>query len=289
VIFVLDLRSRSVGGGVTAGVLSMWNGPEGERALDRLRLARRTVFLAHGYNVHRRAGRERLTNLASFLGDGDDTALVAILWPGDSIVPVLSYPLEGKTADDSAKALARFIVQRNALRPGTEISVVTHSLGARVGMETLQRLLGTRFRLSQVCLMAPAIVDYSLSRPRVYRSTTEACERVAVLSSERDRVLRFAFPVGNLLAVFPLLQHDSVGLALGYHGPRSEKSSDRPAPRQIYAESIPPTTGAHHGDYLPDFRRDAPPENPSAAQRRRASAASFAAAILRGDPTPHYG
>jgi esterase/lipase superfamily enzyme len=195
----------------------MLNGPDGERACDRLRLARHVIFLAHGYNVNRSNGRSRLANLASFIDSSPETAVVATLWPGDSVIPVVNYPFEGKTADDSAKALARFIIERNALRPGTRVSVMTHSLGARVGMEALKRLLGKNYPLSQVCLMAPAVVDYSLARSKDYRETTTSCERVTVLSSKHDIVLKYAFPAGNFLGVFPLFSNSTIGLALGYH------------------------------------------------------------------------
>ena len=287
-IFVLDLRSRDRGGAVTSGVLSMQDGPTGQLAVDRMRLAQRVIFLAHGYNVDRREGRTKLTNLATFLGDGPAVAIVAVLWPGDSMVPVISYPLEGSTADDSARALASFIRGRNAILPGTPISVVTHSLGARVGLETLKRLLGSAYGLQQVCLMAPALVDYTLARPADYRATTLACERVAVLSSRQDQTLRWAFPVGNLLGVFPLFRNNSIGLALGYHRPRSVPFSRETTPDNVHAEAIASDFRVGHGDYLPDFEKTRPPPAMSAHDTRTQLAAEFAAKVLRGVPSPDF-
>lgn len=280
--FVLDLRSRNIGGGVTSGVLRILNGPEGETALDQLRLASRVVFLAHGFNVNRSDGREKLSHLAEFIDAPADMAVVAVLWPGDSVIPVVTFPFEGKTANDSAAALARFILERNALRPGTSISVVTHSLGARVGMEAFKRLLGASYPLSQVCLMAPAVVDYALARPQDYLATTEACERVTVLSSVRDRVLQFAFPVGNLLEVFPLFRRTTLGLALGYHGPRSDPGSYEPVPQNVVAEAISPAWDVGHGDYLPDFSPRTWPSPATAKQERQWMAALFAADTVKG-------
>jgi esterase/lipase superfamily enzyme len=233
------------------------------------------VFLLHGYNVNFNDGKDKLLQFAERLPSMKDAALVATLWPGDHWVGPFSYPFEWRDARDTSAQLVRFIGDN--LRRDVPLSFVTHSLGARVAMDTVRTIYQIGFRIEQVCLMAPAIDDDSLSDVRVYRRATNHSRRVSVLSSVEDEALKFAYPVGDLLHTL-FYRGESWDQALGYHGPMPESEFHQPVPENVYHVAIPPSRGADHGDYLPD-------KNPNDEQK---SAAFFANAALKGVESPRY-
>lgn len=233
------------------------------------------VYVVHGFNVDRPSGHESLFAFAQRLASRTpDAAYVAVTWPGHSWAGPASYPLEGNDADDSAVELARFI---DRVHPaGTELSFVTHSLGARVVLGAVRRLAPGRYPLTEVCTMAAAVDDFSVSIPSAYRAEVERAGRVAVLASERDAVLRLAYPLGDFLQSFLFFWKDVPGLALGYHGPRA--APNRPIPANVRHTQIPRAVGAGHGDYLFSGTPNA----------RQARAAAFAAAVVARDAAPEY-
>ena len=277
-IFELDFRDRDTGGAVTAGILTEVNsGVSGPEALDLLRIEPAITILTHGFNVNRPEGRDKLRNLAHDLPAASNSAILNVLWPGDHWVGAISYPFEGKDADDTAAMLVRFL-QDAQLFVTVSISFVTHSLGARVALETMKALAGTHdFR--QVCLMAAAVDDDCLSDPNLYRYAVEAASRVAVLHSREDEVLRFAYPVGDLLQAF-FFWRESAGLALGYHGPRAS-GKDGSVPSTVINFGIPEQRDSDHGDYL-----WALPNVPQNNEHR--SAAAYANAVLANEAHPVY-
>lgn len=271
--YILDFRGADVGGPVVPGRIMRVDGiPLGSD--DDLRQESKITFLLHGFNVNRQDGRNSLLRLAGRLPSSSDGAIVAVLWPGDHWVRAISYPFEGNDADDSAAEMARFIDR--VLRPETELNFVSHSLGARVVMETVNRLIGDRYSIRQVCLMAAAIDDFSLANPEDYRLAVATADRVAVLASREDLVLKLAYPIGDFLQAFFFFWKDDVGLALGYHGPKP--SNDNSIPEQVYHLQIPDGKKSGHGDYLPS-------DPPSANQR---SAANFADEVLLRLVKPGY-
>ena len=184
------------------------------------------------------------------------------------------YSFEGTDADDSARALTRYI--GDVLTRGSQLAFVSHSLGARVVMETVKRLRKEDYTVRQVCLLAAAIDDFSLAHQANYLSAVPRAQRVAVLASRSDRVLKFAYPAGDLLQAFSFFRRDSVGLALGYHGPK--KSGANAVPTQVLHVQIPDGRSADHGHYLPADR-------PTLNQR---SSVTFATEVLTGAVQPHY-
>ncbi len=275
--YVLDFRGNAVGGPVVPGKLvqvsDQVTGPEADA---NLRAEPKVTFLLHGFNVNREEGRTGLLNLADRLPFAGNGAVVATLWPGDHWVGFASFPFEGNDADDTAVELAQFIT--DVIDPETPISFVTHSLGARVAMETVEILLVEEFPVAQVCLMAAAIDDYSVSSEQDYRAAAEHSARVAVLSSREDEVLKYAYPARDLLESFVFFWRDSFGLALGYHGPKPSDETDGAVPDNVMHEAIPNAKNSNHGDYIPD-------PLPNANQR---SAAGFANDVIAGDPMPRY-
>jgi len=283
-IYLLEFRADDTGGPVVPGRLKvMPNGPEGPVASDLLMLEPRITFLIHGFNVNREEGRTGLGNLAQFLNSALGAAVVAVLWPGDHWLGALSYPFEGRDADDTAAQFARFV--GDVVRPLTTLSFVTHSLGARVAMETIERLLGRAYPFDQVCLMAPAIDDSSLASLNAYRTSVGNCSRVAVLSSKEDEVLQYAYPAGDLLQAF-IFRDDIAGSALGYHGPRPHDPSGA-VPNNVLHWPIDVDRNSDHSDYIPEFAPgNGQPGNRT--HRNQESAANFADQVIGRQPNPQY-
>jgi Alpha/beta hydrolase of unknown function (DUF900) len=289
--YLLWLRdpTRNRGGPVLPATLEPLT--RGARATpsDLVLLSRRcegckVVFLVHGYNVSRDDGRRALTAFISRLPYLQDAVVFAVLWPGDSYADFLSYSFEGDDADDSARELVKFIGDH--LPASARLGFVSHSLGARVVMATIRGLApaGRTGNIEQVCLMAAAIDNDSLTDAdrRAYLDATRATKRVAVLSSIKDSVLRFAYPAGDLLQVVFFSDTDGPGWALGYTGPSPYPHPDRLLAARIYHEPIPAARNVGHSHYLPGPR---PTAQEDANQH---SAARFADAVLRGDAAPVY-
>jgi Alpha/beta hydrolase of unknown function (DUF900) len=278
VIYLLDFRGANVGGAVVPGRIVP--GPGLGTEMD-LRAESKITFLTHGFNVNRQQGTDSLLRMARALALQPDEALVAILWPGDHWVRAASYSFEGNDADDSAAQLARYV--NDVVTAGTELSFVSHSLGARVVMETIKRLSSRRVR--QVCLLAAAIDDFSVADPKEYFDATGRAQRVAVLASREDKVLKFAYPAGDVLQAFIFFWKDEIGLALGYHGPKAARRNA--VPLQVYHEQIPDERKSDHGHYLlgpPPL----PGERPSVAFLNQTSSVAFVNEVLRGVLEPKY-
>jgi hypothetical protein len=264
-IFVLDLRSADVDGAVLPGRLTLAN-----PTMDDLQQCPEVVFLVHGFNVNRSDGAAELQNLARLLPTVGEGAVVAVLWPGDSMLGPLSYPFETNKADDSAMELAKFINDNLPQRP--KISLVAHSLGSRVVMQTVQQLKTLGVPVDQVCLMAAAIDNNSLASAD-YRGAAEYASRVAVLYSPCDTVLKFAYPAGNLLSAF-LHWTATSDAALGFTGPKATSGPNGGIPADVQATGIPNTDNVAHSDYIPNA--SGPPSN------KQLAAARYANLVLTG-------
>lgn len=283
--YLLDLRNQEVGGAVMSGRLyrvedaldADWDAHPDE--FTRHASGRRLLVLVHGYNNSRSFARERLLRFGRMLAAGgfSDT-LLAVLWPGDGWAKALTYPFEGKDADDSADALFKWLDSNAGV--DTSLAFVGHSLGCRVVMNTAQRIAGhRRLRLDRICLMAPAIDNDSLGRDdrTSYQGATLAADRIAVLASEEDGVLRFAYPLGDLAQT--VLYGERWGRALGRSGPVETDSRivDRiePVPRSA------PERDIDHGDYL-DAEEGAEP------LRTIAQSEAFVLQFLARAKDPHW-
>ncbi len=256
--FLLDLRDKDVGGAVTSGRLFriIEGGTEVEwddRLADFSAATRlqRLLVLLHGYNNSRSVGCSRLVQYMSMLvAGGSKDLMVAVLWPGDGWAKALTYPFEGRDADDTAEALFKWLAAH--VDPRARVAFVGHSLGCRVAMETAKLLARRRGRrgpvLDRICLMAPAIDNDCLGKTgkTCYQEATLAVERLAVLASEQDRVLQYAYPLGDLAQT--IFFGERWGNALGRTGPIEHEAS-------IVAKLEPlpkadPERTVDHGDYL---------------------------------------
>ncbi len=262
---IFQLSFRGPRGAVVPGRLSRMDGGTVVSNSQALLGYDQVVFLIHGFNVDQSDGRTSLKRFAEALPQ-NNTALVVVLWPGDSPVGPLSYSFtEGHQADDTAFELSRFI--ESQVGDETPVNFVAHSLGCRLTLETLARLLQLadadpdRFPVNQVCLLAAATDDYCLALPRKYKRAAERAARVVVLSSVKDSVLRYVYPVGDLFQSF-FFWKETAGLALGYRGPIARGSERMHKRNSLYrriedladnivAISIPPNHEVGHAHYLP--------------------------------------
>jgi hypothetical protein len=246
----LDLRALPTGGfAVTdwhdikvvetiSGQLFSWP----QATFDARVRGRDLVVATHGFNVSGDAGVQSLGDWEPLCQIAPSAVYVGVLWPGDSrFVPVIDYPIEGSVAVASGKLLADFL-NRYAGGAGT-ISLVSHSLGARVLLETVRHL---DLHVHRALIMAGAIEDDALTNE--YRDVLPKIDRVMTLSSESDWVLQYAFPTGNLVRDVLDADHPYLAKALGRDGPRTMAGLSG----QCVPWQIPNGWGYVHGDYLPD-------------------------------------
>jgi hypothetical protein len=242
--YFLNFRIRGVGGPVIDPYLLTGNGattppsvsvvPWGQ--VTSLLAGKSVVFVTHGFNVSYEDGANALEQLAAYLNLPPSYQFIGMLWPGDAAIPYIDYPFEGGPAMDSGAKLAAFC---NRWCAGAQsLSFVSHSLGARM---VLQAITGLNRRVRFLCMMAGAINRDCLTTE--YAIAAAKCDRIAVLASHHDDVLKIAFPVGDLIA--DLLHGDHTPQsALGYNGP--------PVPAAVQLPwQIADGCDYGHGDYLP--------------------------------------
>jgi len=203
------------------------------------RIAGRNVLLGiHGFNINRTEGVASLARLENALGLAGESTFVGVLWPGDSFIKALGYSGEKTTASTVGRHLAHFCNDR--LKGAASLSFVAHSLGARVALEAVQKL---DRKAGMVCLVAAAIERTCLDAE--YSQALANAEKISVLASREDEVLRYAFPVGNLFAHAIDPTANPLSSALGYAGPPS------PVGGTVPPWQIPTALGYDHGDYFP--------------------------------------
>ena len=274
-IYLLDFRKKGTGGAVTSGRLVA--GP-GLGTILQLRRETQITILLHGFNVNRRKGKASLFRLANLLSPGvREHGVLAVLWPGDHWTRALSYSFEGKDADDSAKALARYLQEVVGLKQGTRLQFVAHSLGARVALETVKTLPAGKYAVGQVCLLGAAVDDFGLDHRKQYHDVARRVMRTAVLASRSDRVLKLAYPLGDFFQRFIYFRKELWGLALGFHGPKS-RQRHRGRQAVVHHVQIPDHRKARHSDYVPQGR----------PTREQTSAIDFTNQVLGEDSQPHY-
>lgn len=274
----VSLRSHNVGGSVRDPVVLRGDATVEPLALQavadaevaRLVAGRNVLFGIHGFNVSLEHGARSLGQLEAQLGLGPDDVYLAVLWPGDFWLPVVNYPFEGTVAMDCGGRLARYC--RATLAAAQSLSFLTHSLGARVGLECVRQL---DRRAQLVCLTAAAINRDCLAAE--YAGASANAATIALLASHSDWVLKVAFAVGDPISVALYDDHRAFEKALGYDGPPV------PAPPPIVAPwQIPDASDFGHGDYLPPG--DATEAAAAVAASKWARVATFVSRAFRGQP-----
>lgn len=211
----IDLRSLPRGGDC-AHEATFWDG--GDRYLQPAEFAARVagqhlVVAAHGFNVDRAAGIVRLGAWRDLYTLPPQTEYVGLLWPGDAqLLRVIDYPVEGSVAIDAGDKLADAL--DDYASAALSISMVSHSLGARVVLQATRRLAR---RVRALVLMAGAIERDTLSSE--YGAAADNVVHLNVVASRRDHVLELAYPAGNLVGRLFMGGAPNLDTALGRDGP----------------------------------------------------------------------
>jgi hypothetical protein len=203
VTYFIDLRADSAGGNPVADIGSIVVRSEEQPnpnpstpltpTLIQAIQGRDVLLGTHGFHVNRADGIANLSHWSEWLRLGANGFFVGVLWPGDARwVPFVDYPIEGDEAIKSGQLLAEYLSAN--FRGANSLSFSSHSLGARMVLETI-RNIPSSFKLNAVAMMAAAIDDTCLSGE--YKDAAARVGRISVLASSCDDVLKWAFPVGN--------------------------------------------------------------------------------------------
>jgi Alpha/beta hydrolase of unknown function (DUF900) len=205
------------------------------------------LIATHGFNVNRADGIACLSNWGSLLDLGPYGVFLGLLWPGDSeSFHALSYPVEPKNATDAGNMTAQFVDAN--FGNAASVSFASHSLGARVLLQTVSQLT---LPVRRAIIMAGAVGDDCLTAE--FAAVPDKVGIISVLASQQDDVLRWAFPIGDFAAEIVGHDHPWWESALGRFGPRTR-------PQNYWAPcQIPSTWNYGHGNYLQDDPKPAAP------------------------------
>lgn len=242
----LSTRAHSIGGPVSSEVKIIdsdragFTGDLKPDLLEAIR-GRDVFFIVHGFNVNQKDG---LKHLGYWLDKVDvgNAVKIGVLWPGDCFIPIfVDYVVEGHEAIKSGDLLSAFL---NANFTGAvNLSFVSHSLGARVVLQTIR---GLNLHVRRVLLMAGAIDDNCLTSE--YADAAKKIDQISLLTSKRDFVLAAAYPLGNPLQGIIDRGHPYYHAALGREGPAQPAQL---APRLQSGWEIPGKLDYGHLDYIP--------------------------------------
>jgi len=241
----LDVRALSGGGGVSNQV-QIGSGTSGNDYSLGVSLSDLQSFIhgqhvligTHGFNVNRANGVYCLSYWASLMRLPDSSVFVGLLWPGDSeSFYALSYPVEPKNATAAGNMIGPFLDAN--FGNAASISLVSHSLGARVLLQTISQM---KRPVRRAILMAGAIGDDCLTAE--FSGVPQNVAAISVLASKEDDVLRWAFPVGDLGAEIVDRDHPWWESALGRFGPSQTPAHFQPP------DQIPDAWNYGHLNYL---------------------------------------
>jgi hypothetical protein len=241
----LDVRLSAVGGELAAQVstnqgsdISNYVGLPLNDLLTAIR-GQHVLIVSHGFNVDRADGIASLSNWAGLLQLPTYAVFIGILWPGDSVwAHGLDYPDEPRIADEAGALIANFIDENFA--QAASLSFASHSLGARVALSTISQM---SLPVRRLTLMAGAIDDNCLNSE--FQATATKIGAISALSSNKDKVLSMAFPLGNFFAGIIAAGHPWWRAAIGHCGPVKQWPANFQAPFEI-----PDNWNYQHGDYL---------------------------------------
>ena len=219
---------------------------------------KRVCFILHGFNVPTVNGVKSCGPAAQAYEDIGDFALnltgadlvVPVLWPGDGFI-LWSYFTATAHCQSVGARFTDFL--RSRAFTAASISFISHSLGARVVLETVSQTIKAsantpRVPFETAILMAAAVDDDALDAQSFVAVTgSSGLRRVVVLSSMADTVLEYAFPPGDAGDGLLFQGFDPDLRALGRYGPSFSDNSTAAAKTEWYAIKA----GQNHGDYLP--------------------------------------
>jgi hypothetical protein len=250
--YFIDLRAESAGGDPVPGVRDIvirtdaQPNPNPAAPMDAdliQQIQGRDVLLGtHGFHVNRSAGMSNLGHWSNWLHLGDNGFFVAVLWPGDARwVPFIDYPVEGNEAIKSGQLLAQYLSANFA--GANSLSFASHSLGARVILETIRHLPDS-FQVKTAIIMAGAIDDTALTGE--YQDAAAKVGKISVVASSCDDVLKWAFPAGNTFAGIVTRGDPYWHGALGRYGPNPP---DQPS-NLNKTPNLPTDWEFGHGSYI---------------------------------------
>lgn len=231
----------------------------------RLQVKGKDVLLAtHGFNVNQQKGVNSLGRLGDRLAQSPSAErefFIGVLWPGDWWIPAVNYPVEAGDAVDSGRRLAIFCNKFLVL--ARSLSFVSHSLGARVILEAVKGLVP---RARVACITAAA-ADYDCLDMQC-EAARKNCDQIVNLASNKDNVLKYAYPAGDFLSDIFGDDDGPFHRALGLRGPKNPWSTN------VEPHQIPDDAGYGHGNYLP-------PSDPAATPGKWEEASDFMARAFR--------
>lgn len=211
----------------------------GADEIKAITTGRDILFATHGFNVSYSNGLLALGRLQDALELPSRMLFIGILWPGDFWIPAINYPWEASDAVRCGNYIADWY--NRDLMGTASVSFISHSLGGRLILQAATR---TR-KVKMLCLTAAAVDDDVLTSKQ-YAAAYANCERVYVLSSRCDQVLKLAYPVGDFLSdIFGDKDSPFKG-ALGRNGPKPIPGDGR-----AVHDPILKAAGYDHGDYMP--------------------------------------
>lgn len=240
----LNFRVSPVGGavavtpGIQKGDATSALTPVDPALFKRAVAGRDILFATHGYNNSQSEGLWALSRLETLLRLPRSAVFIGILWPGDSHAGFVSYPVEKPTASYVGRRLADFC--NREMTTTASVSFASHSLGARFVLETIRKL---NRRTRSACLMAAAIERTCLEKE--YADAFGKTDQTYVLASEKDLVLRLAFPSGNFFGYLLDPTSNPLSKALGYSG------LAKAIGKTVQPWQIDPDLNYEHRDYLP--------------------------------------
>ncbi len=223
---------------------------------------RSLILLIHGFNSSITASTQAYEafialqeELAGEDSSGDfapDSQIVEIFWKGDDwgVLSALYYPNAIPNAVQTGQALAGLLLSVAAGRgESLQISLVCHSLGARLGLEVVKNLArNPAVEVGHCVFFAAAAATFMLEDPAEPHGLRAALDSILAesrsLYSGHDMVLALAFPPGQTIAT----GHEGVfPTALGHQ----IWAATSPVPSLTQFEN----RGAGHSDYWGSHRK----------------------------------
>lgn len=234
-------------------------------------------FVVHGFNVDRDRGYTGFGAAAQEMAPGGAlTTLIApigpmnlsvpgvdivipVLWAGDWYLPI-NYPFLLPDVRLTGRYFAEFIA--SSATQMARVSFVTHSMGARVVLETVQQAAitaqktGARMPVFDTAVLTAAAASDEVLDDPDYEAAVTAIQQFVVVSSRSDTVLSGWFPAGNLVEQALWWRDPGADDALGRYGPRLKVGSKALTKTRWFP--IPPAVQQNHEDYFPEPWNAAP-------------------------------
>jgi esterase/lipase superfamily enzyme len=179
-------------------------------APSRFNKGQKVCILVHGFHTKYEGAVGAYAEVeANSKAAGMDYTFIGFLWPGSPIAAGF-FPAISR-ATEAGEALFLLIWKLKLF--GCEITIETHSLGARVCLEALKISKSTLMGVELVVLTAPAVDAGVFLASGEFAGISAYTKRIAVMYSDNDPVLRYAYFGAELI-----LEHRMVH-ALGLDGP----------------------------------------------------------------------